>query len=152
MEVVLSLAEVMAALQDRIRTNIQFIHIYIYIPFVEGRLCECKVFIISHLKNVMAICSADLPIVYVWCVIVCSLPQAACSLYGCHGCVFKTEDFVFELIFLFPIYLSQMFSQSDSHLLVLFLFLFKNWWYGFLISLPCFCLSYNLCSWTFLWI
>jgi len=85
-EVVPSLAGVMAALQGRMSR--------------QGWLCERKVFIISHPKNVLAICSADLSIVHVWCVIVCSLPQAACSLYGCHGCVFKTADFVFQLIWM----------------------------------------------------
>lgn len=138
-EVVPSLADVMAALQDgMIRTNVQFIHMYI--TFVEGWLCECKVFIISHPKNVIAVCSADLPVVHVWCIIVCSLPQTTCSLYGCHGCVFKTADFVFQLIrmtnrcihfYLFPIYLSQMFSQSDSYLLVVFLSFFSSFFFLF---------------------
>lgn len=135
------------------------LYIYIYIPFVEGWLCECKVFVISHPKNVIATCSADLPVVHVWCIIVCSLPQAACSLYSCHGLYLKLQILSFSwygwltdvfIIILFPIYLSQMFSQSNSHLLVMFLFLFKNWWYCFLIYLPCSCLFYQWCSWAFL--
>ena len=107
-EVVPSLADVMAALQDRmIRTITQFI--YIYVPFVEGWLHKHKVFIISLRMNVTAIFSADLPVVHVCCIIVCTLPCAACSLYSSPGsifkdiklcCAFETEDFVFWLIWM----------------------------------------------------